>query len=87
MEYNQTPELPPMNARILASCAGLILISASAQAAGSLLSAGPLFTKGNQIVDGAGLPQRLAVPNKVVYSPHIYPDARAKRPPITARSG
>lgn len=60
MEYNQTPEVPPMNYRIFATCAGLILISASAQAAGSPLSAGPLFTKGNQIVDGGVVPQRLA---------------------------
>jgi aryl-phospho-beta-D-glucosidase BglC (GH1 family) len=38
----------------------LFLISWPADAAGGLLSPGPLFTRGNQIVDAAGKPQRLA---------------------------
>lgn len=44
----------------LATCAALLSITGTAWAADGLLSAGPLFTKGNQIVDSAGNPQRLA---------------------------
>jgi aryl-phospho-beta-D-glucosidase BglC (GH1 family) len=49
-----------MKYHVLAICAALFLIAGPVQATGALLSAGPLFTKGNQIVDGAGNPQRLA---------------------------
>ena len=49
-----------MRYHALATCAALLLIVAPASAAGRLLSAGPFFTRGNQIVDGAGNPQRLA---------------------------
>lgn len=36
------------------------VIAGTAWAQGGLLSAGPLFTNGNQIVDASGHPQRLA---------------------------
>jgi endoglucanase len=49
-----------MNHRILVTCATLFLIAAPAWAVGRLLSPGPLLTSGNQIVDGTGIPQRLA---------------------------
>jgi endoglucanase len=49
-----------MKHHMLATSAALLLIAGPGWAAGSLLSAGPFFTRGNQIVDGAGNPQRLA---------------------------
>jgi len=49
-----------MTTHVLAACAVLSFIVAPAMARGSLLSAGPLFTRGSQIVDAAGSPQRLA---------------------------
>lgn len=44
----------------IASCVTLYLIAGPAWADGRLLSDGPLFTNGNQIVDASGNPQRLA---------------------------
>jgi endoglucanase len=44
----------------LYSFTALLLIAPAIRADSRLLSAGPLFTKGNQIVDAAGKPQRLA---------------------------
>ena len=38
----------------------VFLIAEPAKPDGRLLSAGPFFTKGNQIVDSSGNPQRLA---------------------------
>ena len=49
-----------MRYTVIASCAALCLMAGPAWAGGELLSEGPLFTNGNQIVDGAGHPQRLA---------------------------
>jgi len=44
----------------IVSSVALCLIAGTAWAEGGLLSAGPLFTNGNQIVDASGHPQRLA---------------------------
>ena len=49
-----------MKRYISTTCAALLLMAGPTWAAGSLLSAGPFFTHGNQIVDAAGNPQRLA---------------------------
>ena len=49
-----------MNVRLLSFFAALSLLALPARPAGSLLSPGPLSTNGNQIVDSAGVPQRLA---------------------------
>lgn len=49
-----------MKCCMFAAYAALLLMGGTAWADGSLLSAGPLSTKGNQIVDAAGNPQRLA---------------------------
>jgi aryl-phospho-beta-D-glucosidase BglC (GH1 family) len=44
----------------VAGCFVLCLFAVQVWAQGGLLSAGPFFTKGNQIVDASGNPQRLA---------------------------
>jgi endoglucanase len=49
-----------MNRNISWACIGICAISLHAGAQDGLLSPGPLFTRGNQIVDAAGVPQRLA---------------------------
>lgn len=49
-----------MKCHVLATYAAVLLMGGTARADGSLLSAGPFSTKGNQIVDDAGNPQRLA---------------------------
>ncbi len=49
-----------MKSRAIFGCVTVCLIAGAAWADGGLLSAGPLFTDGNQIVDASGHPQRLA---------------------------
>jgi len=49
-----------MRYHVLATCAALLLMAGPVRAIGSLLSPGAFFTKGNQIVDSAGNPQRLS---------------------------
>ncbi len=49
-----------MNRNISRACLGFVAISLAATAQAEPLSPGPLFTRGNQIVDAAGVPQRLA---------------------------
>ncbi|MFN7997622.1 MAG: cellulase family glycosylhydrolase [Bryobacteraceae bacterium] len=49
-----------MNRNICWSSIAICALSLPAAAQGSLLSPGPLFTRGNQIVDAAGVPQRLS---------------------------
>ena len=49
-----------MNYRTISLYVGLLALAGPALAQPRLLSPGPLFTKGNQIVDASGAPQRLA---------------------------
>ena len=49
-----------MKRHLFGAWLGLCAIAAPVSAQGRLLSPGPLFTEGNQIVDAAGAPQRLA---------------------------
>jgi endoglucanase len=60
MEYNQSYGSTSMSARESFILGTLFLVTMPVWAASRLLSPGPLFTKGSQIVDSEGIPQRLA---------------------------